>query len=173
MTTADALQRIADHLERTAVEIRRNQVDDSQREKRTHRSIQTMVAVLAAVALLNLYFVGELAQEIQLMIRNMDHATNQLEDMSDRMGGMRRHVGSMGENVSMLPIVVEQMGSMSTEMGFMESDLRGVRESMQDMTTNVEHLAGEVDSMRVIFREVNGKLIVMRQNVRQISDVVP
>lgn len=173
MITSDALQIVTQHLERTASDIRRNQQEETEREKRTNRFTQAFVTVLAVVALLNLYFVGNLAQEIQLMARNMNQATGQLQDMSDRMSGMRYHVASMGENVGMMPIVAQQMRSISGEMQYIEADLEDIRANMTAMTTHVGNLTTDVDTMRLLFRDVNGKFIVMRQNVRQIAGVLP
>lgn len=170
---AQSLDKVLRRLEQVEEDIRQNQMEDAAQVRRTYRFTQTMVAGLAVVALVNLYFVGELAQEIELLIRNMDRSVVHLEEMGDRMTGMQLHFERIGESAGRLPIVVDQMTSISAGMQDIERDLGGIRGRMEHMT---EHLATMDDDVRVMtyaFREVNGKLVHIRHNMAQMSNVVP
>lgn len=171
--SAKSLDKIVRRLQQVEDDIRQNQLEDAGQVRRTHRFTQTIVAALAAVALLNLYFVGELAHEIGLLVRNMDRSVMHLEEMGDRMTGMQRHFDRIGESAGRLPIVVDQMVSISAGMQDIERDLGGIRDRMQHMSGHVAEMDGDVGNMTRAFREVNGKLVHIRHSVGQMSNVVP
>lgn len=167
MGPGQSLDKIVLHLQKIEDDIRQKQVADAQQVHHTNRFTQTMVA------LVNLYFVGELAHEIQVLIRNMDRSVVHLEEMGDRMTGMQVHVQRIGDSASRLPIVVDQMASIGAGMQGVEEDLGGVRGSMQRMSDHVAALDQGVALMTGVFREVNGKLVHIRHNMGQMSNVVP
>lgn len=173
MGPEQSLDKIVLHLQKIEDDIRQKQVADAQQVRHTHRFTKTMVAGLALVALLNLYFVGELAHEIDVLIRNMDRSVVHLEEMGDRMTGMQVHVHRIGESAGRLPIVVDQMASIGAGMQGVEADLGGVRGRMQRMTGHVAVLDQDVGLMTGMFRDVNGKLVHIRHNMGQMSNVVP
>ena len=167
MGPGQSLDKIVLHLQKIEDDIRQKQVADAQQVHHTNRFTQTMVA------LVNLYFVGELAHEIQVLIRNMDRIVVHLEEMGDRMTGMQVHVQRIGDSASRLPIVVDQMASIGAGMQGVEEDLGGVRGRMQRMSDHVAALDQDVALMTGVFREVNGKLVHIRHNMGQMSNVVP
>ncbi len=170
---AKNLEKVVRRLEQVEDDIRQNQLEDAAHVRRTNRFTQTMVAALAAVALLNLYFVGELAHEIGVLVRNMDRSVVHLEEMGARMNGMQLHFERIGESAGRLPVVVDQMVSISASMQDIERDLGGVRGRMQHMSDHVAEMDADVGNMTRSFREVNGKLVHIRHNVAQMSRVVP
>jgi hypothetical protein len=171
--SAQSLDRVLRRLQQVEDGILQNQREDAAQVRRTHRFTQTMVAALAMVALVNLYFVGELAQEIELLIRNMDRSVVHLEEMGDRMTGMQLHFERIGESTARLPIVADQMVSISAGMQGIEGDLGGIRVRMQHMSNHVAGMDGDVDTMTRAFRELNGKLAHIRHSMSQMSGVVP
>lgn len=170
---AQSLDKVLRRLQQVEDDIRENQLEEAAQVRRTNRFTQTMVAALAVVALVNLYFVGELAQEIDLLVRNMDRSVVHLEQMGERMTGMQMHFERIGENAGRLPIVVDQMASISTGMHDIEWDLGGVRERMEHMTAHVTEMDRDVELMTRAFRDVNGKLVHIRHSMNQMSRVVP
>ena len=173
MGPEQSLDKIVRHLEKIEGDIRQKQVADAEQVHHTNRFTQIMVVGLALVALVNLYFVGELAHEIGVLIRNMDRSVVHLEKMGDQMTGMQVHVQRIGDSAGRLPIVVDQMASISAGMQAVEEDLGGVRGRMQHMSEHVAVLDGDVELMTRVFREVNGKLVHIRHNMGQMSNVVP
>ena len=173
MGPGQSLDKVVHHLQKIEDDIRQKQVADAQQVHHTNRFTQTMVAGLALVALINLYFVGELAHEIDVLIRNMDRSVVHLEEMGDRMTGMQMYVQRIGDSAGRLPIVVDQMTSISGSMQEVEEDLGGVRGRMQRVSNHVAALDQDVELMTGVFREVNGKLVHIRQNMGQMSNVVP
>ncbi|WP_019626207.1 hypothetical protein [Thioalkalivibrio sp. ALJT] len=167
------LDKIVRHLEHVEDDIRQTQLEHAAHERRTDRFMQITVASLAAVALLNLYFVGELAHEIGVLVRNMDRTLVHLEEIEDRMTGMELHFQQVGENAGRLPIVVDQMTSISARMQEIERDLGGVSGHMHQMSSHVAEMDRNVRFMTHSFRNVNGKLVHIRHNVREMSRVVP
>lgn len=171
--SSQSLEKVLRRLEQVEDDIRQNQAEDAAQVRRTNRFTHMMVAAVALVGLVNLYFVGELAQEIELLIRNMDRSVVHLEEMGDRMTGMQLHFERIGESTGRLPIVVDQMMSISVGMQEIEGDLGGIRQRMQQMSDHVAALDQDVATMTGAFREVNGKLVLIRQNMAQMSNVVP
>jgi hypothetical protein len=171
--SAQSLAKVLRRLQQVEDDILQNQLQDAAQVRRTHRFMQTMVAALAVVALVNLYFVGELAQEIELLIRNMDRSVVHLEEMGDRTTGMQLHFERIGESAGRLPIVVDQMVSISAGMQEIERDLGGIREGMQHMSDHVADMDADVDVMKNAFRQVNGKLVHIRHSMAQMSGVLP
>jgi hypothetical protein len=168
-----SLDKIVRHLQKVEDDIRQKQVADAEQVHHTNRFTQTMVAALALVALVNLYFVGELAHEIEVLIRNMDRSVVHLEEMGDRMTGMQLHVQRIGASAARLPIVVDQMASVSAGMQGIEQDLTGMRGRVHRISDHAGVLDQDVEFMTVVFREVNNKLVRIRQNMGQMSNVMP
>jgi len=173
MGPGHSLDKIVRHLQKIEDDIRQKQVADAEQVHHTNRFTQTMVAALALVALVNLYFVGELAHEIEVLIRNMDRSVVHLEEMGDRMTGMQVYVQRIGDSAGRLTIVVDQMASIGAGMQGVEEDLGGVRVRMQRMSDHVAVLDRDVELMTGVFREVNGKLVHIRHNMGQMSNVMP
>ena len=171
--SAKSLERIVRRLGQVEDDIRQNQLEDAAHVRRTHRFMQTMVAALAVVALVNLYFVGELTHEIGLLVRNMDRGVMHLEEMGDRMTEMQLHFDSIGESAGRLPIVVDQMMSISAGMQDIERDMEGIRGRTQHVSEHVAEMDGDVENMTHAFREVNGKLVHIRHSMGQLSNAVP
>jgi hypothetical protein len=173
MGPGHSLDKIVRHMQKIEDDIRQKQVADAEQVHHTNRFTQTMVAALALVALVNLYFVGELAHEIEVLIRNMDRSVVHLEEMGDRMTGMQVYVQRIGDSAGRLTIVVDQMASIGAGMQGVEEDLSGVRVRMQRMSDHVAVLDRDVELMTGVFREVNGKLVHIRHNMGQMSNVMP
>lgn len=173
MGPGQSLDKIVRHLEKVEDDIQQKQMADAEQVRHTHRFTQTMVAALALVALVNLYFVGELAHEIELLIRNMDRSVVHLEEMNHRVTELQFHVQRIGESAGRLPIVVDQMASIGAGMDGVEAELGGVRGHMRRMSDHVGVLDQDVGQMTGLFRQVNGKLVHIRHNMGQMSNVVP
>jgi gamma-glutamyl-gamma-aminobutyrate hydrolase PuuD len=167
------LHKIVDYLQRTEQDLRTSQEAEMGSAKRTNRMIQSMFGIIGVIALLNLYFVANLAQEVRVVIRSMTKMYEQFGDMSGQMSAMRVHVGNMSENIAMMPIMVEQMGAISANMESMKGDVNAMRSHMVNMNGQVSSMNQDIGTMTVLFRDVTGKVVGMRQQVGQMSQVVP
>jgi len=167
------LHKIVDYLQRTEQDMRTSQEAEMASAKRTNRMIQTMFGVIGVIALSNLYFVADLAQEVRVVIRSMTKMYTQFGDMSGQMSAMRVHVDNMSENITMMPIMVEQMSAISGNMVAMKGDVDAMRGHMVNMNGQVSSMNQDIGTMTVLFRDVTGKVIGMRQQVGQMSEVVP
>ncbi|QEP44717.1 hypothetical protein D5085_17195 [Ectothiorhodospiraceae bacterium BW-2] len=173
MANRDNLETIVNHLRQTEEDIRQDQAQQQRRVQRTNRMIQLLFGLIGSIALVNLYFVGDLAQEVQIIIRSMTKMYTQFGEMSERMSGMRHHVDSMSDNIAFMPIMVEQMEMMSHKMGSMEHDVSAMRQSVTEMGGNVATMRGDIGTMNALFRSVNSKMDLMRHRVGEMSRVVP
>jgi hypothetical protein len=167
------LHKIVDYLGRTEQELRLAQDQEMGSAKRTNRMIQVMFSVIGMIALANLYFVADLAQEVRVVIRSMTKMYVQFGDMSEQMSAMRVHVDGMSDNIAMMPIMVEQMSAISANMESMRENVTGMRGHMVNMNGRVASMNQDIGTMTVLFRDVNGKMVAMRHQVGQMSQVVP
>ncbi len=173
MNDIRALQTVVAHLERAESDIRNDQASSRAYEKRASRLIHSLYLVIGSMALINLYFVGDLAQEVQVIIRSMNKMYTQFGQMSERMHGMRYHVSGMGEQMALMPVMVEQMGSISGQMSQMEQEVTLMRGALIEIGDRVHSIGGDIGVMDRLFYEVNGKVFRMRHNVGQMSRMVP
>ncbi|WP_006786638.1 hypothetical protein [Thiorhodospira sibirica] len=173
MQHRDELAHILHRLKQTEESIRATQAIDAGLARRTQRLLQIVFLLIGLVALVNLYFVSDLAQETQIIIRNMTTMYEQFGEMSERMSGMRTHVSAMGQNIALMPVMVDQMDMISRNMLSMEHDVSGMRTHMQHLTGHVHVMYQDIHTMNLLFRDVNGKLVHMRYYVGHMSNVVP
>lgn len=173
MLSLKNLEKIHDRLEKIEEDIRETQAIDASQEQRTSRFIHILIFIIAMVALTNLYFVGDLAQQVQILMRNMTKTYVHFGEMTDRMHWMTHHVKQMDDSISLMPVVVDQLWAMSEDMHIMDQQVHGISTLMNNMTRNVYFVNHDITQMSSIFRDVNGKLVHIRQNVRQMANVVP
>lgn len=139
----------------------------------TNRVITIVLTVIGAFALINLYFVNDLAQEIKVTIQSMVEMYTHFGEMSQRMTHIREHVGSMSDNIKTMPIMVEQMHGMSQNMTSMQDDVAGMRGKMGDMNVRVGSMNTDITEMAQRFHHMNESMGIMTRDVREMSDVVP
>lgn len=173
MDERDYLKKIVAYLRQSENDMRRSQALENRYTLRTNRMIQIIFSVIGIVALLNLYFVGDLAQEVRAVIRSMDKMYVQFGEMSEQMSAMRQHVASMSDNITLMPVMVEEMTAMSDNMALMKEDVAAMRGRMVNMNRQVASMNQDIGTMMLLFREVNGKVVTMRYHVGQMSNVVP
>lgn len=173
MNERENLQKIVDYLQRTEHDMQHSKENEVRHARNTNVMIQIMFGVIGVIALANLYFVADLAQEVRVVIRSMTKMYVQFGEMSAQMSTMRSHVAGMSDNIAMMPIMVEQMTIMSDNMARMQDDVTAMRWHMINMNQQVSSMNQDIDTMTLLFRDVNGKVITMRYHVGQMSNVVP
>lgn len=173
MNERENLQKIVDYLQRTEIDMLQSRNHEVRRARNTNIMIQIMFGIIGVIALANLYFVADLAQEVKIVIRSMTKMYVQFGEMSAQMSAMRNHVAGMSDNIAMMPIMVEQMSSISDNMTAMQDDVAAMRWHMINMNRQVSSMNQDIGTMTLLFRDVNGKVVTMRYHVGQMSNVVP
>jgi hypothetical protein len=171
--SSDPIEKIVDHLERSEASLRATQERSREQERRTGNLIQALFLAIAAIALVNIYYVNDLFQEVKVIMRSMTTMYTRFGEMSERVHGMRGHVESMSGQIGLMPVMVEQMGNMSERMAGMRGDVGEMRERLASMTGEVSVMEQDIGSMSLMLHDVTGKVIHIRRSVGAMSNVVP
>lgn len=167
------LQSIAQNLKQMEEDLQIIHDNARKTEKKTRLLIHSLFLVIGGFALVNLYFVNDLAQEIKVIVKSMNRMYVHFGEMSDRVDGMRQHVENMGDNISLMPVMVEQMTDMSDNMGQMKANVGGMKSKLTVMRQKVSIMNQDITEMAGRFRNVNHNVRHMSRDVRDMSDVVP
>ena len=139
----------------------------------TERVVGILAAVMGLLALVNLYFVNDLTEEIKEMTRSMEQMTDHFSDVSLRMGSMTQNVDGMRETMGMLPIVAAQMDEISGHVETMGGDVARIRQTTVAVDGRIDLLNRDMLDMAGRFRGVNRNVGLMGRSVEQMSRPVP
>jgi DNA anti-recombination protein RmuC len=169
----EKIQLIIHNLTQVEDDLRRVHEQSRKIEKKTGIIIQTLFVIIGSFALINLYFVNDLAQEIKVIVKNMNKMYVHFGEMSDRVDGMRYHIVNMGDNMALMPIMVDQMSNMSVKMQTMKINVSGMKNKIIVMRKSVSIMNNDISEMAGRFRHVNHNVYQMRRDVKVMSDIIP
>lgn len=173
MNETIALDKVLSRLNQTRNQLDLRYSEEERTFKRTNRTIHGIFIGIGIIALVNIYYIGDFAQETRVIVRDMVTMYTQFGEMSERMSGMRHHVSGMEDNIALMPFMAEQMTMMSSNMLMMRADVSDMNTHMYSMTQRVGTMGQDIGSMNRLFRNVNGTLTRMHYHVNQMSRVVP
>jgi len=169
----DALVRLNERLVAMELELEQTRERSLAVRGRTNRMIHIVLALIGAMALLNLYFVSNMAGDVKVVANSMVEMYTNFGQMSERMNRIRRHVQSMGENIRMMPVMTDQLQGMRGYMAQMRSDVEGMSDKMEQMQVRVDTMNSDINEMAVRFRNMNQSVYGLGVDVREMSNVVP
>ncbi len=147
---------------------------NSETVARGTRSISRIVfAILGSFALLNIYFVNDLAQEIKVIIGSMNKMYVHFGNVTERVTAIRQHVQHMGLNVRTMPIIKEQMQEMNDSVVVMTNSVDAMKSNIVVLDQRIGHMNHYVNEMAGRFRHMNKNVGNMGYNVNQMSTTVP
>ncbi len=121
------------------------------RSERVSRLIYSLITIMGALALLNIYFVNDVTQEVRLVIRHMNEMYGHAGRVSNLMSNIRSTVKKMELKMNMLPIMDEQMAALKGET-------RKMRGSVSDMNSTIRILDHQVGAMNVSVWDMSMRL---------------
>jgi methyl-accepting chemotaxis protein len=169
----DALVRLNERLVAMEQELEQTRTRSLAQRGRAGRAIHLLLALIGALALLNLYYVSNMAGDVRVVARSMVEMYTNFGQMSERMQHIRQHVQSMGEQIRMMPVMTEQLQGMRGYMAQMRSDVEGMRDRMAQMQERVGTMNSDIREMAGRFRNMNRSVYGLGADVREMSDVVP
>lgn len=135
--------------------------------------IRLLIMVTVIIALINVYFVNDLTEEVRSMTRAMNEMNSHFDSVSGRMTNITNTVTSMNETVHMLPIVAAQMNDMAAYSDSMRQDMQRIRESSNGVEQRIQKLDADVLDMAHRFRRLNVSVGRMSIDVDHMSRPVP
>lgn len=173
MSDLDTLHQAIDSLALAEQNAKQTHYEVLRNERKSHTILHWMFLVIGGFALLNLYYVNDLSQEVKTIIRHMNQMYMQFGEMSERMKGMSRHVVNMDSNIALVPVMGEQMDMMEQRMGTMQKSVGEMHQSVGNMQGRVASMNRDVGSMSQSFYTVNRRVGQIQRNVGQMADVLP
>lgn len=135
--------------------------------------IRVVLVLLACLALLNLHFMHVMTQEFRTMIKDMVAMHEYFGRVAERMSDMTGYVASMEEGIKLMPVINEQMTGMNKDVSGMKNNLTSMTANVAAMDQQVSSINQGVGTMAQHFRTLNGNVGNIRQDVNQMSGVVP
>jgi methyl-accepting chemotaxis protein len=135
--------------------------------------IRVLIFVTVLIALVNLYFVNDLTEEVKAMTQAMNEMNEHFGAVSGRMGSITDTVDTMNDTVHMLPIVAAQMREIAGYTGSLSSDVARIRVSADSVETRVGQLEADTRDMALRFRRVNRSVGQIGADVDQMARPLP
>ncbi len=140
--------------------------------RRTNRIIRGVLILLAVVALLVLYLINDLTQNMITMTHNMVSMYEHFGDVSRDMDTITGSVTQMNANVRSLPFMKERMVIMSRDMAIMNGNVKSMDQDVAAMDQNVAVITAGVGEMAGRFDLLTRSTQGMGYNVNQMSQPV-
>lgn len=166
----DRLSKTLDHLEKDLA--RR---DDALRGRA--RGVDVMIRALTAamgiLALVNLYYVNALTQEVKLMIAALGEMTGHFANVAERMDGLTGTIKAMDRSVALMPVIRDQMSELAGRVERMGGDVALMRGTAASMDSRMDGLNAGIYDMSQRFRGLNRSVAGMEADVDQMSRPIP
>lgn len=135
--------------------------------------VRILIALVAAFALSNLYFVNNLTDEVRLVINRMQEMATLFSRVSERMDQMSDEVAAIDRHVLLMPVVAEQMREMAAHVLVMEQAVSVMDTATSQLGNGVAIMDGNMRDMSVRFRALNQSVGAMGVDVDQMARPLP
>ena len=173
ITDRDRLERLELLLDELQRDCAASAADSGKRARTVARLIRVFGALMALLALSNLYFVNDLTQEVRLVIAQMNEMTGYFVRVSERMHDMRRQVAAMETQVRLLPVIDAQVAQIAVHVDAMGEGVAAMAQSTATIDTEAGRMHHAMDDMAVRFRGLNASVGAMGVDVREMAKPVP
>ena len=99
--------------------------------------IRALTAAMGILALVNLYYVNALTQEVKLMIAALGEMTGHFANVAERMDGLTGTIKAMDRSVALMPVVRDQMSELAGRVERMGGDVALMRGTAASMARKV------------------------------------
>jgi len=135
--------------------------------------VRIVIALVAALALSNLYFVNDLTDEVRLVITRMQEMNSLFTRVSARMDQISVEVDAIERNVLLMPVVAEQMREMSTHVRVMEQSVSFMDRAAARLGDSVAVMDVNLHDIAVRFHGLNRSVGGMGVDVNQMARPLP
>jgi hypothetical protein len=135
--------------------------------------VRSLIFVIVLVALVNIYFVNYLREEVSAMTEAMVEMNSHFGSVSKRMDNLTGTVSHMRQWVRMLPIVSAQMDEIAGLVENIDGDVEGIQGVMYDTNRRIGNMGMDMQDMSIRFRGLNGIVGGMGRDVEQMALPIP
>jgi hypothetical protein len=135
--------------------------------------VRLLTALVAVLALSNLYFVNDLTDEVALIIDRAQEMTDLFGRVAERMDQIRAEMDDIDQSVLLMPVVSMQMREMATHVQVMGQSVADMDRSTEGLGGAVATMDGTVRDMTMRFYDLNRTLGAMGADVDQMARPVP
>lgn len=169
-----------EHVERIAAVLDKLEVDFLERDeamlaksKTKELWIRGLILVIVLVALVNIYFVNYLREEVSAMTETMVEMNNHFGSVSTRMENLTGTVTDMRQWVRLLPIVSAQMNEIAGLVENIDVDVAGIEDVIFDTDQRIGTMGADIQDMSLRFRGLNNVVGGMRRDVEEMARPIP
>lgn len=173
MSNADRIERLTDLLDELDRELRASQAATGRRLRGVGLVVAGSALLTGVLALSNLFFVNDLAQEIRLIIGRMQEMRGHVTTVAGRMETLRSEIGAIEGNVRLLPVVAAQMHEIAGHVDAMQSGVGDLEGSTGRLDRHVGQMDLAVRDMAGRFHGLNQAVGAMGGDVNQMARPVP
>ena len=173
MSTKDQITNLLQTMENLEADLAKGIEQTDRKAQLVERFVYTLIAVIGAMSLINIYFVNDLTQEVRLVVRNMNEMHGHFGQVSALMLRMRGTINNMDQNMRLMPIMGEQMAEIGNYTGMMKRDVDQVNTTIANLDHQIGSMNASVWDMSMRFRNVNVTVGNMGQDVNQFARPVP
>lgn len=173
MSKQDQITNLMQTMENLEADLAKGIEQTDRKSQRVSRFIYTLIVVIGAMSLINIYFVNDLTQEVRLVVRNMNEMQGHFGQVSALMLQMRGTINSMDQNMQLMPIMGEQMAEIGNYTQRIKRDVGQVNTTITNLDQQIGAMNASLWDMSMRFRNVNVTVGNMGQDVNQFARPVP
>jgi len=166
----DRLAEALDHLEE---DLKRRDETIRGRTRGVDITIRALAAAMGILALVNLYYVNSLTQEVKLMIAAMGEMTGHFANVSEHMDHLTGTIKAMDRSVALMPVIRDQMNELAGRVDRMGGDVALMGGTTASMDARMDVLNAGIYDMSQRFRGLNRSVAGMGSDVDQMSRPIP
>ena len=135
--------------------------------------VRSLIFVIVLVALVNIYFVNYLREEVSAMTEAMVEMNAHFGSVSTRMENLTGTVTDMRQWVRMLPIVSAQMDEIAGLVENIDGDVEDIQGVIFDTDVRIGNMGIDMHDMSLRFRGLNGIVGGIGRDVEQMALPIP
>jgi len=166
----DRIARVLDKIEADFVE--RDEAF-SQTAKAKELLVRGLIFLTVLVALINIYFVNNLREEVSAMTTAMVEMNSHFGSVSVRMDNLTITVHDLGKRVRMLPIVADQMNEIADLVQNLDGDVHQIEGVISTTGQRIGAMGLDMQDMSMRFRKLNDIVAGMGRDVDHMARPVP
>jgi hypothetical protein len=143
------------------------------RSKTKEMIVRGLILIIVLVALVNIYFVNYLREEVSAMTDAMVEMNNHFGSVSTRMDNLTVTVTDMRQWVRMLPIVSAQMNEIAGLVESIDGDVEVIQGVIFDTDQRIGTMGADMQDMSMRFRGLNNIVGGMRRDVEEMARPIP
>lgn len=137
--------------------------------KVTDTVIRRVSVLLLIVAMINVYFVWVLSQNLDGIVNNMDSMQKHLVKVDDDMTDIATTVEKFDSHITYIHVISSNIGNMTLNLPRIRVNMDNMTNSMQSIDNDMEIMKHSILTIGNNMQHMSGGIAGMEHNVRQFS----